>query len=71
MDALQLDLFSPKPPGSRIVMAVETNLDQFGNRTDVIVVDGSNVRGTSLLECDDPDVEYYNIHSASPFEDSP
>ena len=68
MDALQLDLFPLKQPesqsGPRTVIAVETNLMRFGNRVDVIVVDGRTVRGASLLECDDSDVEYYNMHSS-------
>ena len=55
----QPSLFSPKQPEGRIVLAVETNLGRFGNRTDVMVVDGSTVRGVSLLQCDDDDV----IHS--------
>ena len=59
MDASQLDLFSPKQPEPRIVVAVETNLGVFGNRIDVIVVDEGSVRGASLLECDDP----YVVHS--------
>ena len=57
----QLELFaSVKPPKSRIVISVETKIGVFGNRTDLIVVDDGNVRGLSLLECDDSDVEYYN-----------
>ena len=64
MDAPQLDLFTPYPAGqSRVVIAVETNLDLFGNRVDVIVVDGRTVRGMSLLECDDSDVKYFNYAS--------
>ena len=46
----QRGLFSPKQPEGRIVLAVETNIVPFGNRTDMIVVDGSTVRGMSLLE---------------------
>ena len=63
MDAPQLDLFFPKQPESRIVIAVETNIEPFGNRTDVIVVDEGRVRGMSLLECEDPDVKYLNEYS--------
>jgi len=64
MDAPQIELFSSKPPATRIVLAVETNIAPFGNRTDVIVVDEGTVRGMSLLECTDPDVEYFNMHSS-------
>jgi len=70
MDALQLELFPPKPPKSRIVIVVETNLGPFGNRTDVTVVDESTVRGLSLLESKDPNVLYFNNQSASPSGDS-
>ena len=54
----QLDLFLPKQPAGRIVLAVETNLGPFGNRTDVMVVDKRTVRGLSLLECDNPFVHH-------------
>lgn len=63
MDAPQLELFPLDSNESRIVIAVETKIGEFGNRTDLIVVDGSTVRGMSLLECIDPDVEYFNMHS--------
>ncbi len=59
----QPELFPSYMPQSRIVIAVETNIAPFGNRTDVIVVDGSTVRGLSLVECDDSDVKYFNQHS--------
>ena len=60
----QHELFpADKPPKSRIVIAVETKIVPFGNRTDLIVVDEGIVRGLSLLECDDPNVEYFNYHS--------
>ena len=45
----QLDLF---------VKTIHTDLGPFGNRTDVIVVDEGTVRGTSLLNCTDPAVQY-------------
>ena len=47
--ANQLDLF---------VTTIHTDLGPFGNRTDVIVVDEGVVRGTSLLNCTDPAVQY-------------
>ncbi len=56
----QLELFSSKQQHSRIVIAVETNIEPFGNRTDVIVVDEGTIGGASLLECKDPDVLYFN-----------
>ena len=56
----QRDLFPAYKPESRIVIAVETKLGRFGNRTDLIVVDESTVRGVSLIECDDSDVRYFN-----------
>ena len=68
MDSPQLDLFVPKPQQSRVVIAVETKIGVFGNRTDLIVVDDSVVRGVSLLECDNEDVHYFNNSSASPLE---
>ena len=49
--------------GNRIVIVVETKIGAFGNRTDLIVVDEGTVRGASLIECDDPNVEYYNYAS--------
>ncbi len=49
----------------RIVIAVETNLHEFGERVDVMVVDEGVVRGMSHLQCDDPDVKYFNMHSKS------
>ena len=70
MDAPQLELFAPykhtDPVPDRAVIVSETNLGRFGNRTDVIVVGGRTVRGTSLLECDDADVQYFNNQSPSP-----
>ena len=61
------NLFSvDNPPESRIVIAVETNLGPFGERTELIVVDESTVRAVSLLECDDADVHYYNGMSELP-----
>ena len=53
----QLDLFSDQ---ERIVRTVSTDLGSFGNRTDIFVVGGDVVRGTSLLECDNADVYYFN-----------
>ena len=40
------------------VIRVETNLGVFGNRTDLFLVDAGVVRGASLLECSNPNVEY-------------
>ena len=65
----QLDLFVPIPQQSRTVIAVETKIPGFGNRTDLIVVDGSTVRGVSLLESDNPDVRFFNNLSESPYEE--
>ena len=56
--------------GSRTVIAVETKIGVFGNRTDLIVVDEGTVGGASLVECDNSDVLYFNNQSASPFSDS-
>jgi len=62
---VQLELFNSANEASlgRVVRTVETDLHEFGNRTDIIVVDGSTVRDMSLLECDDPDVLYFNNYS--------
>ena len=59
----QLELFPPYKPESRIVIAVETKIAPFGNRTDLIVVDEGTVRGVSLLESDNEDAEYFNGQS--------
>ncbi len=69
---LQLDLFeqpaSCQPEGGTIVKVSQTDLGQFGNRIDIFEL-GSTGRGTSLLECDDEDVSYFNNFSANPTED--
>jgi len=49
-----------------IVITVQTDLQMFGERTDIIVVEGTSVRGTSLLDCPNPDANYY--HNMSPKE---
>ncbi len=41
------------------VKTIHTDLGQFGNRTDVLIVEDGTVRGVSLLECDNPSVEYH------------
>ena len=67
MDAPQLDLFVPykhtDPVPSRAVIVVETNIREFGNRTDVIVVDEGTVREMALLESEDCNARYFNEHS--------
>ena len=63
MDAPQLELFddvSNAASVGRVVKTVHTDLGQFGNLIIVVVVDGSNVRVLSHLECADPKIEYYN-----------
>ena len=62
----QTPLFPLNKPESRIVIAVETKIGAFGNRTDLIVVDEGNVRGLSLLESDNPDAVYFNNQSPLP-----
>ena len=63
----QRELFPFKQPesstGSPVVIAIETKIAPFGNRTDLIVVEGRTVRGASLLECNNPDAEYFNSQS--------
>jgi len=70
---LQLDLFNPAypdgSPAGRIVKVTQTDLGQFGNRIDIFEL-GSTLRGTSLLECNDEDVRYFNNQSASPLGDT-
>jgi len=65
---MQLELFNAANEAniSRVVRSVSTDLGMFGNRTDLVVVDGSTVRGTSLLECTDEDVRYFNMYSEPP-----
>ena len=70
MDALQQDLFTPYKPEGRTVLVVETNIAEFGNRTDVIVVDDGNVRELSLLESSNESAMYFNQQSASPSSES-
>ncbi len=63
MDAPQLEFdFSAanEADSSRVVFTVSTPLGPFGNRIDVISVEGPSVRDVSLLECNDDSVEYYN-----------
>ena len=68
MDASQLEYDFPEGdsnqarPG-RVVTTTYTDLGPFGNRVDVIVVEGTTVGGASHLECTDPDVKYFNMHS--------
>ncbi len=40
----------------KIVISKHTDLLEFGNRYDILIVRGDVVRGVSLLECDDEDV---------------
>ncbi len=70
MDAPQLELFevSPEARLGRVVRTVTTELGPFGNRVDVIIVRGDTVGGASHLECDDPNVDYFNKWSQSPKE---
>ncbi len=63
MDAPQVELFANQASPGRVVKTVHTDLGVFGNRTDLIVVDESTVRGASLLECLDPNVIYFNVYS--------
>jgi len=63
MDAPQLEFdfeAANEANSSRIVFTVSTDIRPFGNRTDVIVVDGSTVRDVSLVDCDDEEVQYFN-----------
>ena len=71
MDAPQLSLFDANVASpSRVVVTVNTDLGIFGNRTDLIVVDGETVGGTSLIECDDHDVQFFNHQLRSRLSDS-
>jgi len=62
-----LDLFTDQQAASeaRIIISVPTDLGVFGNRIDIFEL-GTTVRGTSLLECDNPDVLYASQSSAYP-----
>ncbi len=66
MDAPQIefDFDSNQASPGRIVIARKHDLGSFGNLSHVVVVDGSTVKDVSLLECTDPDVEYFNMHSS-------
>ena len=64
----QLDLFSVDSVDAdsfrdRIVISKHTDLLEFGNRYDILIVRGDVVRGVSLLECDEDDVRYFNNNS--------
>jgi len=39
---------------------IHTDLGVFGNRTDVIFVTSGGIGSTSLIDCDDPDVNYFD-----------
>jgi len=66
---IQLELFGlDGQPYKPLVKTIHTDLGVFGNRTDILVVDESTVRGTSLLECTDPAVQYHS--NASRIEES-
>ena len=57
----QVELFDAhSASSSRVVIAIDTDISPFGNRTDLIIVDESTVRGVSLVESDDSDVQYFN-----------
>ncbi len=64
---IQLPLFSPEGQAAasrgEIVISKHTDLLEFGNRYDILIVRGDTVRGVSLLECDDEDVRYFNSQS--------
>ena len=50
----------------RTLKRIETSLGVFGNRTDIIFVEGDRVRGTSLLECDNPNALFITNSSHFP-----
>ncbi len=61
---LQLDLFRDEQAAKEskdptLIKTIHTDLGPFGNRTDVLIVEKDTVRGTSLLECDNPDATYH------------
>ena len=47
----------------KLVISKHTDLLEFGNRYDILIVRGDVVRGVSLLECDNKDVAYFNNNS--------
>jgi len=63
----QLDLLRDQQAESvqGVIRSVSTDLGVFGNRTDIIVL-GDSTWGVSLLECSNPDVNYYSQSSAYP-----
>ena len=66
MDAPQLEfnfVNAQAASSGRVVFVKEIDLGSFGNLSLLIVVDGSTVKEVTLLECNDPDVKYYNYLS--------
>ena len=62
----QYELFDANvASSSRVVKTVHTELGRFGNRTDLIVVDGSTVKGTSLLGSALPQLERTQTQSSA------
>ena len=53
-----------------VVRTVSTDLGLFGNRTDIFSVEDGVVRAVSLLECTNPNVDYFHNLPADP-EDLP
>ena len=62
-DLFPADLDSGRQKLPDIVISKHTDLLEFGNRYDILIVRGDVVRGVSLLECDDEDVRYFNYQS--------
>ncbi len=68
---LQLDLFRDEQAavaGGPLVKTIHTDLGQFGNRTDILIVEDGTVRGVSLLECNNPAVSYHPRQASTPVE---
>jgi len=59
----QLDLFDLVPAGSDLVKICRTVIEPFGEHTHVAYRKDGVVRGASLIECDDPDVVFFNSNS--------
>ncbi len=65
MEQLELEFDAPEANPGKVVKSVHTDLGGFGTRTDVFEF-GDDLREHGLIECADPNVRFFNQHSAAP-----